>query len=283
MSQVPLGLWFLVLTLFIAVHVVSALKWWLLAVRGTGISFPIALRAHFSGLTANLCLPGVAGGDVVRTAVLLNRTADKTRLAIGSVAERVIDTFALLMLTLVAAAVLAASHFGIPSPLLQATVLVAVCALAGGVVAAVAHRFLLDRLPSKLIDAIQHFKSRPGALLSCLGLSLTVQSALILLAIPLAGAIGIEAAMAAWFFGWSLAKIIALLPVSISGIGVREASLATLMAPFGADPATVVGLGLIWQTILIASGILGGLALLLTGAKAGSTAPVSAGLNSSSQ
>ncbi|MEZ5870140.1 MAG: hypothetical protein R3D46_17735 [Defluviimonas denitrificans] len=48
-----------VLGAFLLCHVATASKWWLLMDRA--VSFPVALRAHFAGLAANLCLPGAAG------------------------------------------------------------------------------------------------------------------------------------------------------------------------------------------------------------------------------
>ena len=61
-----------------------------------------------------------------------------------------------------------------------------------------------------------------------------------MLAVMLASGVGVEAPLEIWFFAWPLAKILAIAPVSLGGIGVREASLAALMAPFGADAAGVV-------------------------------------------
>ena len=68
----------------------------------------------------------------------------------------------------------------------------------------------------------------------------------------------------ALLYAWSLAKLIAIVPISLAGLGVREASLAVLMTPLGADPAKVVAVGLMWQVVLFAAGMLGGIMLLLT-------------------
>jgi uncharacterized membrane protein YbhN (UPF0104 family) len=45
-------------------------------------------------------------------------------------------------------------------------------------------------------------------------------------------------------------------------LGVREAAMSKLLAPFGADAGQVIAIGLIWQTILYASGLIGALAQL---------------------
>ncbi|MGC1346557.1 MAG: hypothetical protein WA863_10765, partial [Methyloceanibacter sp.] len=71
--------------------------------------------------------------------------------------------------------------------------------------------------------------------------------------------------IAAWFFAWPLSKIIASLPLSLAGLGVREASLAGLLAPLGAAPASIIATGLLWQTILFTTGLIGGAILVLCG------------------
>jgi uncharacterized membrane protein YbhN (UPF0104 family) len=70
--------------------------------------------------------------------------------------------------------------------------------------------------------------------------------------------------LAAWVFAWPLAKIIAILPVSLNGLGLREGTLAALLVPFGAQAAQVVAAGLVWQGVLFAAGLLGGLLYLST-------------------
>ena len=72
--SIPLPLFLFVLACFCIAHVAAATKWWLLMDRA--IAYGTALRAHFAGLAANLCLPGAAGGDAVRAAVL-GRGADR--------------------------------------------------------------------------------------------------------------------------------------------------------------------------------------------------------------
>ena len=88
--QISLPLWLGALGLFLAGHAAAAAKWRILI--GSGISYRQAFRAHLAGLAANLALPSVAGGDVVRAGLVMKHADDKGRLAMGSVADRLIDT-----------------------------------------------------------------------------------------------------------------------------------------------------------------------------------------------
>ena len=75
--------------------------------------------------------------------------------------------------------------------------------------------------------------------------------------------VGIEVNLAVWFLIWPLAKLASLLPISLGGLAVREASLAALLLPFGVPMARSVVCSLLWQTVLIAGGLLGGLVWLV--------------------
>jgi uncharacterized membrane protein YbhN (UPF0104 family) len=74
--------------------------------------------------------------------------------------------------------------------------------------------------------------------------------------------------MRVWLFVWPLAKLSALLPISQGGIGVREAALVALLAPFGAPPVLTLVVGLIWETIIVATGLIGGILSLVLRSKA---------------
>ena len=94
-------LWLAGFALFLLGHAMTAAKWWMLI--GHDVRFSHAFRAHLAGLGANLALPGVAGGDVVRAALVMGETKDKGRLAVGSLVDRLIDTASLALVSLVGA------------------------------------------------------------------------------------------------------------------------------------------------------------------------------------
>jgi uncharacterized membrane protein YbhN (UPF0104 family) len=113
------------------------------------------------------------------------------------------------------------------------------------------------RVFAHAVSAISYLVHRPARLTLCLVISMAVQATFIAINIAFANAVQVEAPIAAWFFAWSTAKIVAIAPISLGGLGVREAVMASLLAPLGADPAQVVAIGLVWQTVLYASGLIG--------------------------
>jgi uncharacterized membrane protein YbhN (UPF0104 family) len=60
-----------------------------------------------------------------------------------------------------------------------------------------------------------------------------------------------------------LAKIAAVMPITQGGIGVREAALVVLLAPFGAPASQVLATGIVWEGVIITAGLLAGLTAFL--------------------
>jgi uncharacterized membrane protein YbhN (UPF0104 family) len=271
-QRIPLHLFALVMVLFIFGHVVAALKWWNVLHRS--LPFPVALRAHFAGLAANLCLPGAAGGDTVRAAVGYAHLRDFGVIGAAATADRLIDMVALASLTVAGLIVAGGDGAGWASTE-AACGLILLIALGAfyvfpWLVPQVWSRF--PRLPGRgpaqnLAVGLARLARAPGLLLVNLVLSIAIQAGFIWLNFLFARAVGLEVPIAAWAFAWALSKIISVLPVSLGGLGLREASLAALLAPFGAVPALVVTAGLAWQVVLFLTGGLGALVLFLTGAR----------------
>jgi uncharacterized membrane protein YbhN (UPF0104 family) len=120
-------------------------------------------------------------------------------------------------------------------------------------------------------------RARLGAIAFAFGITTVVQSAFVMSNVWMAGALGVQVGLAPWFIAWPLSKLISILPISLGGIGVREAALVSLLAPYGAASANVLASGLLWQGVLISSGLLGlGVGALLGPARAAvSSSPVS--------
>jgi uncharacterized membrane protein YbhN (UPF0104 family) len=74
---------------------------------------------------------------------------------------------------------------------------------------------------------------------------------------------GIDIPLYVWLFVWPLAKIAGLVPITQGGLGVREAALAVLFAPFGVVAATAVAAGLAFQAVVISGGFVAGATVMI--------------------
>lgn len=271
LRRVRPGVWALVWLSCLAGHVIVALKWRLL-LRATGLDVGRreALRAHAAALFANLCLPSLVGGDVVRAGLIARGGRGAAAPAVAGIADRVLDTAALVMLAAIGALLAPAAGQAAALRPLVAAALALLLGVSGALVAA--RTLDPEWLPERLARALQRLREvlsaligRRGSALAALGLSLSIQSAFVLLNARLGSAVGIELPLAIWFLAWPLAKLAALMPVSLGGIGVRELALTALLAPFGVAPALAVAQSLVWETVLVATGLSAGGASLWLG------------------
>lgn len=255
--RVPPGLMAAVLAVFLMGHVVAALKWRLLMSEQHARLAPVLFwKAHFAGLVANLCLPTIAGGDVVRATWVVARVGHPEAVAIAGLADRAIDAMALLVLAgagLVWTGTFSGAGgrvFGVVGfLLLGAAILI----------------MMVSRLPPArpgtrrelLAAALRVLVGRPLRMASVLAMSLTIQGTFVGLNYWLGQPTGVGAAFAAWLVAWPLSKLVGLVPLSLAGIGVREAALVAFMRPFGAPAAAVLAAGLAWEAVLIVGGLIG--------------------------
>lgn len=261
-------LWLGVFVGFLVGHAMSAAKWrWMI---GGAVSYPRALKAHFAGLAANLAMPGVAGGDIVRAGLVMKGSQKKTALAIGSLADRLIDTASLVIIAAIGAFWLGARAGIHPLGLASVAAATIGAGIAGVIMLRPIARLMRNHAPSgkfggvvmDVADAAEEMAARRGALIGCAAISIVVQFAFSIMNALIAQNIGAGTSVASWVFAWPLAKLVATLPISFGGLGVREASIAGLMAPLGYPSTGVIAASLVWQTIQFATGALGALAHL---------------------
>jgi uncharacterized membrane protein YbhN (UPF0104 family) len=88
-------------------------------------------------------------------------------------------------------------------------------------------------------------------------ISASVQIVFVLANVWLAHEAGALTALGPWFLAWSAAKLGAILPISLGGIGVREAALVAVLGAYGASGDAVLATGLLWEAAIVA-GSLGG-------------------------
>lgn len=264
-------IWLAVLGCFVAGHVAGAFKWRLnVNIGRAGLGRVDAVRCYAAGLFANLCLPSIVGGDGLK-ALLAGRLTGRYEAAIfGGLAERLLDTAALLALIVCGAAM---SGAAIPGWAGRVLLVGAAVAVAGAVLfLPLLLRTRLDRWPRRVrrplgraMVAMRRLKRRPQTALLVLAMSLLIQGWFVLLNAWLGRGIGIDLPLGVWLLAVPLAKAVTLLPISLGGFGVREATLAALLAVAGIPESRGVAVSLLWQTIVVATGLLGGLAWLLLG------------------
>lgn len=263
-SRVDGRAWLVALLGFLAGHTLGVIKWRLLVNGGRPhLGLLTAARCYAAGLFANLCLPSIVGGDTVRAVLAARETRHPEATVLGGLADRVIDT-ATVAFMVALGAVLARHALPVWAVRLLA-VTIGAGALAGTAGLVLAARLPIRRWPHRLrrpvgrgLVALRRLRRQPGIAVAALALSLVIQVSFVALGARLGASMGVSISFGAWLFAWSLAKLSGLVPISLGGLAVRDATLAALLVPFGVAAAYGVVVSLAWQSVLIAGGLISG-------------------------
>lgn len=256
--------WGVSVAAYLTLHLLGVSKWRLLVnTMGSGLPFRQAARAYYVGLFGNLFLPSIVGGDVARAGMALRTVQSKSGLILGSLIDRIQDVVALGLLAGVGAIL---SPRALDASSRRVFVVFLATLAMGAAVGALVLWFVPLRRVSfkhrrKLVPvrrAMRAAMASPHTLASALAAGVTLQGALVLLNAWLGHEVGIDIPLYVWLFVWPLAKLSGLLPLTQGGIGVREAALAALFAPFGVSAAKAVATGLVFETVIICGGLLSG-------------------------
>ncbi|MBZ5645620.1 MAG: flippase-like domain-containing protein [Acidobacteriia bacterium] len=265
------GVWLMTLVAYLLLHLLGITKWRMMVnLAGGGLSYVGAVRCYYAGLFGSIYLPSIVGGDVVRAGLGLRIVRSKIGLLLGSLVDRIQDLLALLIVAAIGAFLLPRQ---LDAQSRRIFWLVAAAFVAGllGLMALLAvlparrFSFRMRRRIVRVRQGIRAGSRRPQIMLLSLLLGISLQIGLTLLNAFLADACGLHIAWTVWLFAWPLSKMAAMMPISQGGIGVREATLVALLAPFGATSALAFAAGLVFQTILISGGLVSGLIAMALG------------------
>jgi uncharacterized protein (TIRG00374 family) len=118
---------------------------------------------------------------------------------------------------------------------------------------------------ARLRHALRSVSKRPRVLVFGWLMGTGIQTSFLLLTVLVGKYCGLNLPLSVWLFAWPLAKLAAVLPLTQGGIGVREAALVALLAPFGAPGPLVLAVGLVWEAVVIAGGLMAGAVALALG------------------
>ncbi len=272
LARVPLTRFIAVLLIYLVALTGGITKWHTVVnSAGAQLSFAASAQCYTSGLFGALFLPSIIGGDVARLAVGISRSPRPAAVITGNVADRFLDVAAQLTLISLGLMLLPSS---LPVPLQAPAKRVLFAGVIGaavffGLVLAL-HRPLLRgrsirirRRLAQLRHAIRAVSRRPLRLVFGWLLGTSVQGTYVVLTALLGITCGLRLPLRVWLFAWPLAKIAAVMPITQGGIGVREAALVVLLAPFGAPASQVLATGIVWEGVIITAGLLAGLTAFL--------------------
>lgn len=270
-KRIPPVLGLGLLCAYLGLHLLGVMKWRILInSAGANLGLFSAIRCYYGGLFGNIFLPSLVGGDVVRAGMAFFYSPSKSAIVLGSLMDRVQDVLGLATITAIGVLLL-------PGTLDYRThkvfwMLTGVLVLGGatclGLLIAVPARklpFKARRLMAKLRRGIRSMYRRPAKMILAFILGMGLQTSQVAINFFLGEATGLHISPRLWLFAWPLAKISALLPVTQGGIGVRDAALIGLLAPFGIAPTSAAAVSLTFQAIVLTGGLIAGFIAFVLG------------------
>ncbi len=232
--------------------------------QGMALSLGQIVGVNLISRFYGLLLPGHLGAGAVRWYRLV-RLEDRKAAVLGAIlASRVLHLLGLSALGLAFIAWDRPRVGGIAVllglPLLLGTAVMGALLLKGREIGHIASKLPLGEKLRDLSEKLTRFRRlSPRELGVAVGLSVAENLSGTLILYLSAVALGIALPLAT--LGWvrAVVQLIALIPVSFSGLGIREGGLLVALEPFGVPGSTAVALGLLVFAATLVVGLIGGL------------------------
>jgi uncharacterized membrane protein YbhN (UPF0104 family) len=259
--------WLLAVVVYLLSQIASGIRWGTLARPiGFRLGWLRFQQLYFEGMFFSLCLPSSIGGDVVKALRLGGAGRGRILAACTVLADRVAGLLAIVIIGLTALAQRSyslglAESVGVGFVLLVAT-------LAGTRIMFALLNWPAGRIPdhhpiAHMLERLLPYHHHPYVFWSAIGWSLVVQGLNVVTVMALGHALGLALPAAAYCVAVPLVSLMTALPISLNGVGVREGGLVWVLAPYGVSEAQGIALGLLWFSVTVATGLVGGLVYLL--------------------
>ncbi len=253
------------IALYVAGQSLSSYRWQLLAailnLRGSYWEF---LRYYFIGMFTNLFVPGLLGGDAAR-AFYLGRRQGKMGEAIASaLADRACGLLGLLWLAALVAITM--NRGTLTSSLIRPIMAVGILTFAGFLASPMLARLihLTPRPIRRALGIIAPYLHRPASVAPAIGLSMILQTLLAICQYLLALGLGLQLPLSIFLLVVPISGVVASLPLTLNGLGLREAAYLLLFGMAGVSRDDAIALGLLFFAAMTIGGMFGGIAFVTT-------------------
>jgi uncharacterized protein (TIRG00374 family) len=244
----------------------SAWRWQrVLLLFDSKVRLPALFSHYVVGLLVGNVLPSTIGGDVVRVARAGN-TVGSSKVSFASVVLERLTGFVALPLIVFIGFAIQPSLIDAPHAWIAVGIAVGTLALLGLILLVVGHPRLAGRFAerenwSRFIGAVhigvERLRSEPSQIFPILGTAMLFQASQIAMFGLIFRALDLDIPTAAVIAFTPAVLMLQVLPISFSGLGVREGALVLFFRSFGVSNSQAVAAGLLWWGCMIAVSMLG--------------------------
>ena len=268
------GLFIGAVLFFVLSNCLGAVQWYLLLrAQDLPVAFRQALVFYFVGVFFNNVLLGNIGGDAMRILDIRRLTGRATGGVAATFMDRFIGLFSTCSLALIAYPLIATVErawlVSVLLPVFLGLIVLLSMGLSqriGSFVENLIVRFLpakVGEIVGKLRQSIVVYRHRLGLLCAVWIISISVQSSRILVYWMAGLALGMDPGLVYFVCFQPVAAVLAALPISIGGLGVREGTLVGLFSSVGIGQELSTAMSLLGYIAGILASLLGGIAFVV--------------------
>lgn len=264
--------------ILIITQAVSTLRWSIILRKDMDISYLRLLSIYFIGMFFNNFLPTMVGGDLVK-GYFLYRSSGKGDVSFASIfMDRYSGFTALMVITAIALIPGYALISGTNLPTLFALL---ICGFffgslflwIGGLhnwamkLFSRIHFYGINKKIDTFYNVLMSYKAKPDILAKTFACSVIVQCGVMIGHWFLGRQLGINAGIGYYFLFIPLTTTISMLPISLSGLGIREGAFIYLFAKAGVPTEQALTLSLMWFAVMAIVSLIGGFEYLRMGGR----------------
>ncbi len=257
-STIAISIWFYALMLYVGSQVLSSVRWFVLAkTLGFGGRLWTYMKYYFVGMFFNLFLPSAIGGDVLKAFFLSRGENTKLKASYSILCDRLIGLWAMFVLGAISALI-------DPDILpLRFRFMLILCAL--GMSMAVFLMPIFQKLIgivfpvlSERLSFVLRYWERPRSLVYAFVLSLILQFCGMYAVYLLGMGLGLPCPPTFYFAAFPMVAVLTILPISLSGLGVREGGFVYFLGLRHIPPEKAITVSLSFFAVQAAAALLGG-------------------------
>lgn len=262
--------------LFIATQSVSTFRWSIILKKDMEVSYPRLLSIYFIGMFFNNFLPTMVGGDLIK-GYYLYKESGRGDVSLASIFMDRYSGFAALMVITLAALVPGyplIKDSGLPAffavligGFSAVSLVIWVGPLHSGVmrILSMIHFYGINRKIETFYNVLMGYKRHYPILVKIFLCSVFVQGGVIIGYYILGRGLGMDIGIGYFFLFIPLTTAISMLPVSMSGLGIREGAFVYLFSRAGASKEQALTLSLMWFAMAAVVSIAGGVEYIRMG------------------
>jgi uncharacterized membrane protein YbhN (UPF0104 family) len=252
---------------------------WAVVARPLGFRNPLNEFAafYFLGMFVNLFAPSSLGGDAARVFYLFKERPKTeagggeqvsiSRAVLSAVVDRAIGLAVLIWIGAVALLAFPAYASAVPRTARALILIVALGLCLAWLLLPFAGRLLRLLKPTAwmadLQQSLDSYTANPWLSFQAVLLSVIIHCIQVWVQILIGRAIGLDIPWSYSFIFFPMVDILSMLPVSVSGLGLREGGYFFFLGKLGMDPEKAVACGTLWFLVVLVNGLVGGAVFLI--------------------